>query len=927
MAASVIGALRVNLGLDSAQFERGAKRSQNTLAGMRKQFLVVAGAAAAMGAALSTAALRGAQDIDRVAKSARRVESSIGGFRAMELAAGELGVSVESLTDTVQTMDREVAKGSKAAGQALNTLRLNAKQLEGLDADQKMALIADSIQDVGLSTAHTSVVLQQLGIRNREMVLALGAGGEAFRQARKDIQDYGLAISRVDSDKIEKANDQIGRLGLISQYAGQQLAVALVPAMGRLAEVMTNSLREGGLLRETIDGLVNNLDVLAAATGAAVVIMGTRYVAAMALARGATVSFSTALAVARGAVVALTGPIGLLYGAIGLAAAAFISYRNSTNQANMASAEAVEAAATLGTELGILSGNDLPTATAKTVDLANANLTLARSAYAAAEAQMELAKANAQAAFDQMSMENAFLPGTENPGQAIYKRRLEELTKAGTALRRAQEELNAKVKDGEKVKVEASEVVKDLAGNMRDLEEASSGGGSGGSKGGAAKALDEAKTSAELFAEELQNNLTNAVQGVSEAFGTFIVNGMKDFKGFTKTIFESFKGLLASMIATAARNRIMISLGMGGSVAGTAANAAGGAAGIAGTLGSLGTLASGIGTGLSGVLGGGGIAAGVSGGLAAGGAAGIGTAIGAALPILAPLAIAGFLVGRRRRRRERRRAAAEAQRQAEEQARLAEEQRQQGIAQQRYGLENRLLELQGDTNALREREIATLDESNQALARQIFALEDATRRAQERTGIERQLLELQGDTARLRELDLAAVDASNRALLQRVFALQDELDVTEERNSLETRLLQLQGNTNELRRRELEALNPANRALQQMIWGLEDAAKAMNSLNPERFASLFDFQRAQALANNGFASANLATAPMVTPATTAPVVTDGATVVELRTMNSRMQRMEEELRQYHLTDLRQGKKTSDTLERWEAIGLPVERTS
>jgi hypothetical protein len=35
--------------------------------------------------------------------------------------------------------------------------------------------------------------------------------------------------------------------------------------------------------------------------------------------------------------------------------------------------------------------------------------------------------------------------------------------------------------------------------------------------------------------------------------------------------------------------------------------------------------------------------------------------------------------------------------------------------------------------------------------------------------------------------------------------------------------------------------------------------------------------------------------------------------------------METELRQYHLADLRHGKKTADTLEKWDVIGLPGEQ--
>jgi len=207
------------------------------------------------------------------------------------------------------------------------------------------------------------------------------------------------------------------------------------------------------------------------------------------------------------------------------------------------------------------------------------------------------------------------------------------------------------------------------------------------------------------------------------------------------------------------------------------------------------------------------------------------------------------------------------------------------------------------------------------------ATREAARIAAERFGIETQLARVLGNTLELRRRELEALDPTNRALMEYVHSMQDAESVTSERLGLEKTLLALQGNTNELRRRELEALDPANRALQQMIWGLEEAAKAMADLNPDLFATMFDFQLAQAVAANGPGPANSTSAPMSAPSYTAPVATDGATVIELREMNRRMQRMEDEQRQYHLTDMRQGKKSSDTLQRWEAIGLPVERTS
>jgi len=199
-------------------------------------------------------------------------------------------------------------------------------------------------------------------------------------------------------------------------------------------------------------------------------------------------------------------------------------------------------------------------------------------------------------------------------------------------------------------------------------------------------------------------------------------------------------------------------------------------------------------------------------------------------------------------------AAAEATRAA-----AAEAQR---IGQERIGLERQLLQLQGNTTALRAAERAALDESNRALYDQITALQDkqaadaaaaeATRAAaaeaqrigQERIGLERQLLQLQGNTTAIRAAERAALDASNQALYDRITALQDSQAaeaaaaeaaraaaaeaqrVAQERQGLQRQLLQVQGDTAALRALERTALDASNRALFDQITALQDSQAA-----------------------------------------------------------------------------------------------------
>ncbi|WOI54955.1 hypothetical protein [Palleronia sp. LCG004] len=316
MAQSVIGALRVNLGLDSAKFEKGARRTESPLRRMKAQFTKLAAVGTAAFASLTAAAFKGAQEIDRSAKAARRLGASIGGFRALELAAGEAGVSLSGLANDVQNIDRELANLGVTgnADRALERLGLDATALEGVDADEKVARIADAIQRMGLTTGEATAVLRDLGIRNREMVLMMIQGGDAIRRARQDIEDYGLAISDVDAAEIEQANDRIARLGLVTQYVTQRIAQEVIPVFGRMAQAITDSLRPGGELRVMLDGLIDNLARISTYLATATAAFGARYVGAVIAARIATMTLSGALVALRGALIR-TGIGALIVGA------------------------------------------------------------------------------------------------------------------------------------------------------------------------------------------------------------------------------------------------------------------------------------------------------------------------------------------------------------------------------------------------------------------------------------------------------------------------------------------------------------------------------------------------------------------------------------------------------------------------------------
>lgn len=139
--------------------------------------------------------------------------------------------------------------------------------------------------------------------------------------------------------------------------------------------------------------------------------------------------------------------------------------------------------------------------------------------------------------------------------------------------------------------------------------------------------MTEAQKAAQAYADALDNTVVAAVGGVSDAWADFVMRGFKDFKGFVGAVLGSFKNMIAQMIAIATKNRIMLTLGIGGVAPNAALAATQGGGIMTSMLGAMGT-----GKGLAGLAGGTGFMGGVGNGLAAftgGAGAGLGASFGA----------------------------------------------------------------------------------------------------------------------------------------------------------------------------------------------------------------------------------------------------------------------------------------------------------
>lgn len=240
------------------------------------------------------------------------------------------------------------------------------------------------------------------------------------------------------------------------------------------------------------------------------------------------------------------------------------------------------------------------------------------------------------------------------------------------------------------------------------------------------------------------------------------------------------------------------------------------------------------------------------------------------------------------------------------------------IADERYGLETRLLQAQGDTAALRERELALLDESNKPLQEQIWALEDAAKAAQE------------------------SADAQSRAYEDASRAAQESADlqaalIKQTQDALTNAIKKLRGESESLndldRQRAKNTLNAALAAAQsgQSIVGfagLEDAVSKISELDKSQFVSFEDYQRE--LGRTLSILDRLSGYAGMPTSSTNPIVSNGALAMQTQTnqqMSANIAAVEDQMTKLTVQIEDNTKRTKMMLERWEAIGMPVSRTA
>lgn len=249
--------------------ERASKKWKNQVrrdlqdVGRRfKTGLSVGAVAAAAGIAVVVQKSR--QAIDEQAKLAKQLNTTSESLANLKRAGELSGVAFKQITTAGRQLDVALAKaaqGEATYADAVNSLGLSVEDLIDLPLDQKLNAVNKALLENVKRTERAAVAADLFGTRNGAAIRQLQP--EVIAQAAEEVRVFGLNLSDVDAAKVELANDSISRISLAAKGAGQQLTIALAPAIDAVGDAFFNAAKEadgmGNLVQEAVDDVISGL--------------------------------------------------------------------------------------------------------------------------------------------------------------------------------------------------------------------------------------------------------------------------------------------------------------------------------------------------------------------------------------------------------------------------------------------------------------------------------------------------------------------------------------------------------------------------------------------------------------------------------------------------------------------------------------------
>lgn len=252
--AQPVASMRVDLGLNSAQFTQGLSGAQRALSGFASGIGSVLGnvaalvtvAAAAMTAGIATAL----GDAEKLGKMSEKLGVPVEELSLLAYAAKSTGASIETLQSAMMKMQQSMSESADGIA-TKGALAFDKLGISVLDASGKMRPTGEVFNEIIAKLSQfennanrTAVGTALFGSAYRDLIAMIEQGAEAFEASKRRAEELGLKLSTETAEGAKKFKDTLGDLGsLISGYFNTALAAAL-PYLQSFADKVFTAAKE-----------------------------------------------------------------------------------------------------------------------------------------------------------------------------------------------------------------------------------------------------------------------------------------------------------------------------------------------------------------------------------------------------------------------------------------------------------------------------------------------------------------------------------------------------------------------------------------------------------------------------------------------------------------------------------------------------------
>lgn len=326
MVAAVIGALRANLSLNTAEFQRGIQQARRSMQGMADGLQRLAQISAVAGAGLATLGLQSVSAAKEITRLSQVANTTPGELQRWAAATSTVGIEQEKLADILKDVTDRIGDYSITGGGPLvdwmdrvgKKAGITTQHLQQLSGPDALQLIVTSMDDAGLSMQQMTFIMEALASDSTLMLPLLRDNGRALKDLADQAEMSGAVLDDQAIAALTRTSQAVHNVVLSFKGMRNRIAADLAPVVTRAAGLLSESMKEGGALNKIFTTLSDNIGRVGSYLTALVGVLAAYKVAVMA-----------AAVYTRGLQAALIGTgIGIAIVAIGELVNLFIKLRN-----------------------------------------------------------------------------------------------------------------------------------------------------------------------------------------------------------------------------------------------------------------------------------------------------------------------------------------------------------------------------------------------------------------------------------------------------------------------------------------------------------------------------------------------------------------------------------------------------------------------